>query len=316
MSKAVHIVLRAYYCQGKMEKLIDITYSGISMGTIYALVALGFVLIYKSSGILNFAQGELCMVGAFICYYFATKLDVPYLIAFIIAIAIGSVLGALIDVLVFRKLVGEPMHSTILVTIGLASILVALTGLIFGHDTYSIRSPFIGETVSVGDLVFSHASLATIGVSVLLFTLFIVFFKRSLLGVALKGTAEDSNTAGLMGINVNRMRMLSWTIGAMVASVAGILLAEQSFVHSGMSHIGIKAMAAAILGGMQSIGGAIVGGVLVGIIESFAASYLTGLELGGFHFGDVKDVTAFAIMILVLMIRPHGIFGTKEVERV
>ena len=143
-----------------------------------------------------------------------------------------------------------------------------------------------------------------------------VFFNRSILGVALKGTAEDSDTAGLMGINVKKMQMLAWTIGALVASVAGIFLAEQSFVHTGMSHTGIKAMSAAILGGMESLGGAIIGGVVVGLVESFAASYLSGMEVAGFHFGDIKDVTAFAIMILVLMIRPYGIFGKKEVERV
>jgi branched-chain amino acid transport system permease protein len=299
-----------------MEKIIDIIFSGLSMGAIYALVALGFVLIFKSTGILNFAQGELCMVGAFVCYYFATLLNVPYLISIFIAIALGAALGALIDVFIFRRLVGEPIYSTIMVTIGLASILVALTGLIWGHDTYSIRSPFIGKTVVAGEMVFSQASLATIGVSILLFFIFIVFFNRSVLGVALRGTAEDSHTAGLMGINVKKMHMLAWTIGALVAAVAGIFLAEQSFVHSGMSHTGIKAMSAAILGGMESLGGAIIGGFIVGIVESLAASYLSGLEVAGFHFGDIKDVAAFVIMILVLMIRPYGIFGKKEVERV
>ncbi|MBU2510750.1 branched-chain amino acid ABC transporter permease [bacterium] len=299
-----------------MERAIDILFSGLSMGSIYALVALGFVLIFKSTGILNFAQGELCMIGAFVCYYFATKLGIPYILAFLAAIGIGSVTGALIDLLLFRKLVGQPIHSTILVTIGLASILVALSGLIWGHDTYAIQSPFIGKTLVAGGMVFSQASVATIIVSVFLFGFFILFFKRSMLGIALMGTAEDSDTAGLMGINVKKMRMFAWILGAFVASVAGIFLAEQSFVHAGMSHVGIKAMSAAILGGMQSIGGAIIGGIIVGLIESLAASFLTGLEIGGFHFGDVKDVTAFVIMILVLMIRPHGIFGKKEVERV
>jgi len=286
------------------------------MGAIYALVALGFVLIFKSTGILNFAQGELCMIGAYICYYFATELEVPYLLAILAAIALSCIVGALIDLLIFRKLVGEPVHATILVTVGLASILVSLAGLLWGHDPHSIKSPFIGKTFTVSGMIFSQALVVTIGVSIVLFFLFILFFKRSLLGIALMGTAEDSDTAGLMGINVKKMRMLAWVLGAFVASVAGIFLAEQSFVHTGMSHIGIKAMAAAILGGMQSIGGVVVGGVLVGLIESLAATYLTGLALGGFHFGDIKDVTAFVIMILVLMIRPHGIFGIKEVKRV
>jgi len=299
-----------------MEVAVEILFSGFSIGSIYALIALGFVLIFKSTGILNFAHGELCMVGAYICYYFANILEISYLLAFLAAIVLGSILGALIDLLIFRKLVGEPVHSTILVTIGLSSILISMTGLIWGHDIHSINSPFLGKSTTINEMVFSQASMATIAASIVLFVLFIVFFKRSLLGIALMGTAEDSDTAGLMGINVKKMRMLAWALGAFVASVAGIFLAEQSFVHMGMSHIGIKAMSAAILGGMQSIGGAIAGGILVGLIETLAATFLIDLEMGGFHFGDIKDVTAFIIMILVLMIRPHGIFGKREVERV
>lgn len=299
-----------------MEKIIEILFNGLSMGAIYALIALGFVLIFKSTGILNFAQGELCMVGAFICYQFATLMNVPYILSFLIAIALGALLGLLIDILFFRRLVGEPIYTTIMVTVGLASILTCLSGLIWGHDIYSLRSPFMDKTVTLGEMVLSQAALYTIGVSILLFALFILFFNRSLLGVALKGTAEDSDTAGLMGINVKKMRMVSWTIGTIVAVVAGIFLAEQSFVQTSMSHTGIKAMSAAILGGMKSLVGAIIGGVIIGIVEGLAASYLSGMEMGGFHFGDIKDVTAFAIMVLVLMIRPHGIFGKEEVERV
>jgi branched-chain amino acid transport system permease protein len=189
-----------------MTNILDILFNGAAMGSIYALIALGFVLIFKSTGLLNFAQGELCMVGAFICYNFATLLHVPYLLSFLIAIGLGALLGTLIEVLFFRRMVGEPIYSTIIVTLGLASILTCLTGLMWGHDVYSLRSPFMDKTVAVGNMVFSHAALYTIGVSVLLFGLFILFFNRSLLGIALKGTAEDSDAAaGLMGINVKRM---------------------------------------------------------------------------------------------------------------
>ena len=299
-----------------VEKIIEILFNGLTMGTIYALIALGFVLIFKSTGVLNFAHGELCMVGAFVCYNFATLLNVPYLISFLIAITIGALLGATINILFLRKMVGEPIYSTIMITLGLASILTCFAGLIWGHDYYSIRSPFMAKTVSMGEMVFSQAALYTIGISMLLFALFIFFFKRSLLGVALKGTAEDSDTAGLMGINVKKMHAIAWTIGTIVAVVAGVFLAEQSFVQSSMRHTGIKAMSAAILGGLESLGGAIIGGLIIGIVEGLVASYFSGLEIGGFHFGDVKDVAAFAIMVLVLMIRPHGIFGQKEVERV
>lgn len=299
-----------------MEKIIEILFNGLSMGAIYALIALGFVLIFKSTGILNFAQGELCMIGAFICYHFCTLLNVPYLISFLIAIALGALLGILVDLLFFRRLVGEPLFATIMVTVGLASILTCVTGLIWGHDFYSIRSPFMGKTVALGGMVFSQVSLYSIGVSVLLFALFILFFKRSLLGIAWKGTAENSDIAGLMGINVKKMRMIAWAVASIVAVVAGVFLAELSFVHTSMSHTGIKAMSAAILGGMKSIGGAVLGGVIIGVVEGFIASYFTGIEVAGFHFGDLSDVTAFAIMIIVLMVRPHGIFGKEDVERV
>jgi branched-chain amino acid transport system permease protein len=299
-----------------MEKVFEILINGLSTGAIYALLALGFVLIFKSTGILNFAQGQLAMIGAFICFTFATLLDLPYFIAFVFALALGSLLGGLIDVLFFRKMVGEPIFSTIMVTVGLASILTSIAGVIWGHDVYAIQAPFTDKTVTLGGAVFSLGSIITIGVSVLLFVVFVLFFNRSLLGVAMRGAAEDPDTAGLMGINVNRIHMAAWAIGTLVAAVAGIFLADQSFVRLSMSHTGIKAMAAAILGGMESIRGAVVGGLLIGLVEGLAASYLSGAELGSFHFGDIKEVAAFAIMIVVLMIRPHGIFGRERVERV
>jgi len=299
-----------------MEKILEIVLHGLSMGSIYALLALGFVLIFKSTGIINFAQGELSMFGAFMCYTFATLLHLPYIFAFLITLALGAILGAVVDTIFFRKMVGQHIFSTIMVTVGLASILTCIAGIIWGHDVYAIRSPFTDKTVTLGRIVLSQGSLYTIAVSILLLGLFIFFFNRSLLGIAMRGTAEDSDTAGLMGIHVKKIHMAAWSIGALVAAVAGIFLAELSFVRLTMSHTGIKAMAAAILGGMQSIGGAIIGGAIIGVVESFAASYLSGAEMGNFHFGDIKDVAAFAIMIIVLMIRPHGIFGKEKVERV
>jgi len=299
-----------------MIKLIEVLFNGLSMGMIYALLALGFVLIFKSTGILNFAQGELAMVGAFVCYTFATLIGTPYIVAFLAALAGAAVLGGLVDYLFFRRLVGEPVFSTIMVTVGLASILASTAGLIWGHDVYSIVSPFTNKTLHAGEAVFSQGSLATIIVSIILFSLFILFFNRSLLGISMKGAAEDPDTAGLMGINVKKIHMLAWALGTLVAAVAGMFLAELSFVQLSMSHTGIKAMAAAILGGMQSVGGAIIGGAVIGLIEGIAANYLGGATLGNFNFGDIKDLVAFVMMILVLMVRPHGIFGREKVDRV
>ncbi len=299
-----------------MEKIIEVFLNGLSTGAIYALLALGFVLIFKSTGILNFAQGDLAMIGAFICYTCATLMNLPYVISVVLAMIAGAALGGAIDVVLFRRMVGVPMFSTIMVTVGLGSILYSSAGLIWGHDVYAIRSPFTDRTASLGGVVMSEGALYTIGISVALFVLFVIFFNRSVLGIAMKGTAEDPDTAELMGVNVKRIHLAAWAIGSCVAAVAGIFLAEQSFVRLDMSHMGIKAMAAAILGGMESIRGAVLGGAIIGVVEGFAANYMSGMELGSFHFGDIKDVAAFAMMIVVLMIRPRGIFGKEKVERV
>lgn len=299
-----------------MEKIIEILLNGLSMGAIYALLALGFVLIYKSTGVINFAQGELAMVGAFICYSFATLMNIPYIYSFLVALIGGLILGAIIYQTFFRTMVGEPLFSTIMVTVGLASILTCIAGLIWGHDVYSLRSPFTDKIINFGKITFAQGSAYTIVVSIVLFVIFILFFNRSLLGISMRGTAEDPDTAGLMGINVKKIHMVAWALGALVAAVAGMFLAEQSFVRLSMSHTGIKAMSAAILGGMESVSGAILGGVIIGVVEGLAANYLSGMEVGDFHFGDIKDVAAFVIMIIVLMIRPHGIFGKEKVERV
>lgn len=299
-----------------MEKVLEVAFNGLSTGMIYALLALGFVLIFKSTGILNFAQGEFAMVGAFLCFTLAGMLHLPYTGAFILSLVLGAAFGAAIEVVFFRRMVGEHMFSSVMVTVGLAGVITSLAGLIWGHDVYSLGSPFTDKTLMVGGMVIPQGSIYTIVASLVLFAAFMVFFGRSLLGVAMRGTAEDPDTAGLMGINVKRIHMVAWAIGALAAAVAGIFLAEQSFVRISMSHTGIKAMSAAILGGMDSIKGAIIGGAIVGLVEGFAANYLSGLEAGGFLFGDVKEVAAFAIMIIVLMIRPHGIFGEEKVERV
>lgn len=299
-----------------MEKIVEILFSGLSTGAIYALIALGFVLIFKSTGVLNFAQGELAMVGAFVCYSFAQVVGIPYFLALALTIILACILGILIDFLFFRRMVGEPVFSTIMVTVGLGGILTSLAGIVWGPDIRAVTSPFTDQVMKLGGLVFSQSGIYTIVLSVVLFALFGIFFNRSLIGTAMKGTAEDSDTASLMGINITKINMIAWAMGTVIAAVAGVVLAEQSLVHISMSHTGIKAMSAAILGGMESLPGAIVGGLIVGVIEAFAATYLSGLTIGGFHFGDVKDVAAFAIMIVVLMIRPRGIFGKEEVERV
>ncbi len=297
-------------------KLLEILINGLSMGAIYALLAVGFVIVFKSTGILNFAQGELAMIGAFLCFSFVMIFGAPYLAGFVLSLLLGALLGALIEVVFFTRMVGKPLFASIMVTVGLAGVISSIAGFIWGHDVYSISSPFTNKHLAIAGFAISYGAVYTILTSIVLLVILLLFFNRSLHGVAMKAAAEDPDTAGLMGINVNKTHMIAWAMGSTVAAVAGIFLAEQSFVRISMSHYGIQAMAAAILGGMDSVKGAIIGGAILGLAEGLAANYLSGLEFQGFHVGDVKEVAAFAMMIIILMIRPRGIFGKEKVERV
>jgi len=299
-----------------MTEIVEMIFSGLAVGAMYSLIAIGFVLIHKSTGILNFAQGELVMIGAFVCYSLTELLNMPYILSFFITLPLGALLGMIINNVIFNRMVGESVLSTVMVAVGLSAVLFSLAGVAFGHDVYALQSPFTGKTATINGCVFSLGDIYTIVVSMICLIVFLLFFRRSLLGIAMRGTAEDQNTAGLMGINVKRIFMVAWGIGTLVAFLSGIFLAERSFVQLLMSHTGIKAMSAAILGGIESIGGAIVGGIVIGVVEIVAATYLSGMKIGNFNFGDTSEVSAFAIMIIVLIIRPNGIFGTEKVERV
>ena len=290
-----------------MEKVFEILVNGVSLGGIYALIALGFVLIYKSTGVINFAQGEFSMVGAYICFSLIVHYDLPYMPAFLLTIVCCGVLGLVVEYLILRHMVGEPMFSLIMVTVGLASILTSLVGVIWGHEAHAIPSPLSGKTCMIGNVVVSQVNIYIVCVSLVLFGLFFFFFKKSSLGIGMRATSEDQDTAQLMGFNVRKIFGMSWAISAVVAATGGIFMAEQTMVYNGMGNIGLRAFGAAILGGMDSLGGAILAGFIIGVVES-AAGVLIG--------GEVKEVVSFVILLIVLMIRPFGLFGTKEIERV
>jgi len=287
--------------------MLEIVFNGLSIGGIYALIALGFVLIYKSTGVINFAQGELSMVGAYICFALLVQYKVPYILAVLLTMVSLALLGLVIEYLILRHMIGEPLFSVIMVTVGLASILTSLLGVIFGHESHLMASPFFGKTFDLLGVTLSTVHLYTIASSILLFILFFIFFKKSSLGIGMRATSEDQDTAQLMGYNVRKVFGISWAIAAIVAAVGGIFMAEQTTVYLGMGNIGLRAFGAAIIGGMDSLGGAILGGFTIGLVESVAGAYLGG---------EVKEVVAFTILLAVLMIRPYGFFGIKEIERV
>jgi branched-chain amino acid transport system permease protein len=283
--------------------------SGVAIGAIYGLVALGFVLIYKATEVVNFAQGEFMMLGAFIAYTFISFLKLPYWSAFLLTVGIMALFGMLLDRLVLRRLVGEPVFSMVMVTIGLGILARSVVSMVpgWGTDTYGFKTPFTDKFLRSGQLVLSWEHISIIVLSVVLVMGFYIFFKYTRIGIAMKATSENQLAAVYMGISVKGIFSTTWAVSAAVGGFAGILLSPITFVHMNMGFIGLKAFPAAVLGGFGSIPGAIVGGLIIGITESLAGVYL---PIGW------KDVAAFIILILVLMIRPEGIFGIQEKKKV
>lgn len=302
--------------------LLQESISGIALGCIYALIALGFTLIYKATEVVNFAQGELMMVGAYVNFFFVTTFvssaGEPTLWIFIIAL-VGSIIFALafgwiLDLIINRPLKDAPIFSVIMATISLSIILRAIVAMIAGPMSLLPVSPFGNDVIHIGSVVISILDLFIIGSAVILVLIFYYFFHKTRWGIATQATSEDPIAAQLMGIPVNRVRGLVWVFSALVATIAGILLAPRlSLLDTSMGFLGLKAFPAAVLGGFGSIGGAIVGGIILGVIETISIGTLS------FHFQwikEINDIIVWIVLIAVLMVKPDGLFGVEKVKKV
>jgi len=296
---------------GEFLFFIQIFSSGIAVGCLYALIALGFVLILKATDILNFAQGEIIMLSAYICYFLMTAFHFPFLLAALSTCILAGFLGMVMERVVFRPMLGEPIFAVVMVTIGLSILLRSVTGIIFGQDNLIFPTPFSKETVKVAGIVLSQTQIWIIISIVALIILFFIFFKYSRLGLAMRGTADDQQVAWLMGISVKRIFALILGVSFITAAIAGIFLANLVMINLSLSMIAISAFPAIILGGLESIPGAIIGGLVIGVVENLAGGYLDQMIGGG-----VKDVTPFVVLFLMLMFKPYGLFGKEEIERV
>jgi len=281
--------------------------SGLAVGCVYGLIALGFVLIFKATEVINFAQGEMIMIGAFIAYSLITFFNVPFVLAFLLTPIICGGIGILLERVLIRPLVGEPVVSIIMVTIGLAITLRAFAGMIWSYDTLDFPHVFSEEAIKISGIVISPVDIWVILVSLGLVILLFLFLKFTTLGISLQASAQNPLASLLMGISVKRVYSMTWAISAMVGAVAGIIISPITFLSANMGFIGLKAFPAAVIGGFNSIPGAIVGGVIIGISENLAGIYLP------LWF---KDIFAYVVMMAVLMIRPEGIFGTHEQKKV
>ena len=283
--------------------------SGLSMGSIYALVALGFVLIYKATSILNLAQGEFLMVGAYICLSITLDFGLNFVASFMLTMVFSVILGLAVERLVLRPLIGEPIISVIMVTLGLTYILRGLVIMIWGNDIRQFNI-FPEQPVDFWGVKLTYLYLYSLGISLILLTIFAIFFKYARTGIFMRAVADHQTAAQSMGISVRGVFAMSWCISAVVSSIGGILVGNIAGVGVDLSYIGLKVLPAVILGGLDSILGAIIGGLIVGILEFLSAGYLDP------YIPAINEVFPFIVLVLVLMIKPYGLFGTEEIERV
>ena len=271
-----------------MAQFLQLALSGIAIGCVYALVTLGFVLIYKATETVNFAQGDVMMLGGFFAYTGTALMGWPYWAGIVFALVVMAAFGMLVERVVLRPVLGHPQFTVVMVTIGVGYVMRGVVSMMpgWGTDTYKIATPFAERVVNVGGAALSLEQLMIIVMTAAPCAVLFLFFRFTRVGVAMQATSQNQLAAYYMGIPVARINTLIWGLSAAVATFAGILLAPITFVHSNMGFIGLKAFPAAVVGGFGSIPGAIVGGLVIGLVESFAGFYLPE----GFKDIDRKSV--------------------------
>lgn len=295
-----------------MEYYLQLVINGLVVGGIYSLVALGFVIIYKATKVVNFAQGELVMVGAYICFALTVQYNIPFIWAFFVTLGFSLILGLAIERLALRPLIGEEHISVIMVTVGMSSVLKSLVQLFWGTQIHVYPQVLPTEPIMIAGLPVAPVYIVAFALSVVLFAIFSLFFKYSKAGIAMRATAFDQQAAQSMGIGIKNVFAMSWCIACVVSSIGGIILGNINGINSQLGHLGLKVFPAVILGGLDSLLGAALGGLIIGVLENVcdgAAKQLLGL--GGF-----REVAAFVVLVIILMIKPYGLFGTEQIERV
>ena len=288
-------------------EVLQLLLSGVSHGCVYGLIALGFVLIYKATEMLNFAQGELMMVGAFVAFTLVNLLGLPFLLGFAVTLVVMTAFGMALERGIVRPMIGEPPFAVLMLTIGLGFVLRAVAGAIWGNEPRTLDVPFAGEVLEVGGVVVGYDNLVVIAGTALLCVALWLFFRYSRMGVAMQAASQNQLAAYYSGVPVKRVTSLVWGISAAISATAGILVAPIALIDPAMGLVGIKAFAAAIVGGFGSLPGAIVGGLVIGIAEQFAGLYLPP---------GLGEVSAFVILLAMLFVRPQGIFASLQAKKV
>jgi branched-chain amino acid transport system permease protein len=287
--------------------LLQVIFSGLSTGSIYALVALGLALIYNTTEHVNFAQGEMSMVSAFIGFTFFNYLGWSLPVAILLTLIISALLGIVVERLVIRPAIRAPHFNIFIITLGLSIVMKSVSGFIWSHNDYPYPSIFPDEIITIGTVTVDLIGLGNIGATVVIMLILYVFFKFTRYGTAMRAVSESQNAALLMGVNVHQSFAVTWAISFLVAAVAGMLMAPVIFLSTHMGIVVINGFAAAILGGWGSIPGAIIGGMLLGVIDNVAPLYFPS---------QIKNIVPFMVIFIVLVMRPRGIMGIERFTKV
>ena len=290
-----------------VEILTSQVVSGLATGCVYALIALGFVLIFKATDVVNFAQGEFVMASGFMSYTLLIGLGFPYGLVLVATIVLSGLMGVVLERVVVRPIMDAPIFSIVIATIGASIVLRSSAGIVYGYDVLPLPTIFSKDPVRVGFVRFTAMDVGVIGSSLVIMVGLYLFFKLTKTGMAMRATAQSQTAARLMGVSVTRIFALTWAISAAIGGVAGVLIAPIIYLDPNLGFIGVKAFAGAILGGFGSIPGAIVGGMLLGVIENLS---------GYFFNAGIKQVSTYILLILVLVIRPSGFFGAAPIRKV
>ncbi|WP_173191027.1 branched-chain amino acid ABC transporter permease [Paenibacillus alginolyticus] len=284
--------------------------SGLSLGSLYALIGLAFVLIYRASGVVNFAQGEMMMIGGLIGFSLISYLHIPFFAAYLIAVLVLFFFGFFIERYVFRRMRTGKVFSAVMVTIGLSSILQGLSGMVWGHEIREIPFPAKMGVINIWGIGLFKLDLYAIATTIVILILFSVFIHRHKLGRAMTASSSDLEASYLIGIPVDFIHGISWGVSSAVSVIAGIFIGSLVYLEPTMGVFALTAFPAIILGGLNSLLGAVVGGLAMGIIVNLAGGYLDPYIPGG-----TKEVVTYMVLLLVLMFRPYGLFGQKQIRR-
>jgi branched-chain amino acid transport system permease protein len=286
---------------------LQLALNGMATGAIYALVALGLVITYKATEVLNFAHGDVLMASAFVAWGLIVGLGLPFWLAALLTVAFAAVLSWQIDARIMRRIVGQPQFAGVMLTIAIAFMLRGLVSMFFGPESRSYPTPWTQQSTHIGPVVVSDLNLVILAVALLLTALIYVFLRRTALGVSIQAASQNQLAAYLSGIRVKRVTSLVWALAGAVSGACGLLLAPIALVDISLWIVVLKALAALVLGGFGSIPGAILGGLLLGLIEQFAGVYLPD---------GSKDVAAYVVLIATLVLWPRGLLGEAHGRRV